>query len=273
MIVSVVREILAGRSLIRELVLRDLKLRYSRPLLGILWMILSPLLAVAVFYLIFGVFLNVRTTGTPFVLYLMAGIFPWRFFQESLMSSATSLIDNKNLIRESGFAHYFIPLSIVLANMVNFLPALLILLTAAIVFKGLTFLVLLLPGVLLVHFFITFGLAVMASVFYIRFRDIKYILELMLLLLFYLTPVFYTLELVRKTLPTALFKAYVYNPFTLILILYRTVFLKDFYGSIQGNIGIIPLVLMPAIFSVLILWSGLFFYKKQRTRINDYLYY
>lgn len=271
--VSIIQEILAGRNLIRELVLKDLKLRYSRPLLGFFWVILSPLLIVAVFYLIFAVFLKVKTIGAPFVLYLMAAIFPWRFFQDSLMSSASSLVDNKNLIRESALAHYFIPLSIVLANMINFLPSLLILLTVSFVFKGLTLSIVFLPGVLLIHFIITLGLSIIVSLFYVKYRDIKYILEVLLLLLFYLTPVFYSLDLVRATFPAPLFKVYIYNPFTLILILYRAVFLKGFYTAVQGYIGISLLVLIPIIFSILVILSGLLFYKKERAHINDYLYY
>ena len=122
---------MAGRlgkklNLIRELALKDLKIRYSRPALGFLWAFLSPILTVAIFYVIFGLVLKVKTEEAPFVLYLMSGIFPWMFFQDSIFKSITSLVDNKNLIKESNFPHYLIPVSIVMTNAIIFLPSLFI---------------------------------------------------------------------------------------------------------------------------------------------------
>src|SRR3989338_3576328 len=95
-------------NLIQQLVLKDLKMRYSRPMLGFFWAFLSPFLAVTVFYAVFSLALKIQIKEAPFFLYLMSAVFPWRFFQDSLMSSVTSLVDNKNLIKESGFAHYLI---------------------------------------------------------------------------------------------------------------------------------------------------------------------
>lgn len=119
--ITIIQELFAKRNLIQELVIKDLKIRYSRPLLGFLWAFLSPFLTVAVFYVVFCVILKVEITEAPFVFYLMSAIFPWRFFQDSLMCSTTSLVDNKNLIRESNFPHYLIPLSIVFTNLIIFL--------------------------------------------------------------------------------------------------------------------------------------------------------
>src|SRR3989338_2265063 len=89
--------------LIKELVLKDLKIRYSRPMLGFLWAFLSPFLIVGVFYLVFSLILKVQTEEAPFFLYLMSAVFPWQFFHNSVISSTTSLVDNKNLLREANF--------------------------------------------------------------------------------------------------------------------------------------------------------------------------
>lgn len=272
--ISFIREILGKRDLIRELVIKDLKLRYSRPGLGFLWALISPLLTVAVFYVIFALLLRVEIKEAPFILYLMSAIFPWRFFSDSLMSSATCLIDNKNLIKESGFKHYLIPLSIVLANGINFLPSLAILvIMAAILLKGLTVFILLLPLVLAAHFIVAAGIALAVSVLYVKCRDVRHILEAGLQVLFYSTPVFYSLRLIKDSFGPFWFGIYANNPFVGILNLYRLSILKPFYPSLKGELTMLNLALAPLLLAGVSLLSGLYIYIKNKNSINDYLSY
>lgn len=271
--IYIIKEIFIRRNLIRELVLKDLKLRYSRPVLGIFWVFLSPFLTVAVFYIVFSLILKVKIAEAPFVFYLMSAVFPWRFFQDSLICSATSLVDNKNLIRESNFPHYLIPFSINLTNIIIFLPSLIILITTSFILKGISILTLLLPAVLAIHFILTLGLSIMFSIFYVKWRDIKYILEVILLLLFYLTPACYSLYLVKDSFSPVLFKVYIYNPFTIILNLYRVTLCKGFYSSIEKEIGLISLIFVPIVFAIAVLLLGIYLYRKNKASINDYLPY
>jgi len=271
---SIIQDILSKRNLIQELVLKDLKIRYSRPMLGFMWSFLSPFLTVLVFYVVFSLILKVKIAEAPFLLYLMSAVFPWRFFQDSLMSSTTCLMDNKNLIRESNFPHFLIPISIILANMVNFLPSLLILITISFfILKGLPIFIIFFPFVLAIHLIITIGLSVMLSTLYVKWRDTKYILEIVLLLLFYLTPAFYSIYLVKTTFPPLLFKAYIYNPFVCLLNLYRITLFKGFYSFIQKDIGILSLIFVPVAFAVVFLFLGFYFYRRNKGIINDYLSY
>lgn len=271
--IAIIQDLFARRNLIQELVIKDLKVRYCRPLLGFLWAFLSPFLTVAVFYIVFSLILKVNITEAPFVFYLMSAIFPWRFFQDSLISSTTSLMDNKNLIRESNFPHYLIPFSIVFANIVNFLPSLVLLIATSLILKRITIFIILLPIVLAIHFILTLGLSIMLSIFYVKWRDIKYILDIALLMLFYLTPAFYSFYLVKASFAPLLFKAYIYNPFTIILNLYRVTLLKGFYDAIEREIGFAFLFLVPLIFAIAVLLLGLYFYRKYKNSINDYLSY
>lgn len=270
--VAIVREILFRKSLIRELVIKDLKLRYGRPVLGLFWAFLSPLTTVLIFYVVFSIFLKAKTEETPFILYLMSAIFPWRFFHDSIVSSTTSLIDNKNLIRESSFPYYFLPLSIVLANMINFLPSLMVLIiTALFMLKGLPLLIIFLPLALFIQLLFTLGLSVIFSVLYVKCRDLKYIIEIMLTLAFYLTPVFYSVSLVKNALPPYLFKIYIYNPITGILIFYRSIILKGFYGFMVKDTGFLSVIFVCACFSLIALFLGLYIYLKIKNNINDNL--
>lgn len=271
---AMIKEIFLKRDLIRELVMKELRVRYSRPVLGFAWAFLCPLFLVGIFYVVFSVILQVRTQEGPFVLYLMSGVFSWRFFQDALMGSVTSLIDNKNLIRESNFAHYLLPLSIVLANGINFLPSLLLLIiSASLILKGLPLFIVWLPVVLTIHLMVTIGLSIFFSLLYVKWRDTKYLLEVLLSVLFYLTPVFYSVYLVRNVFSSLFFYVYVSNPLVGILNLYRVSILKGFYPAIQGDVPMVSLVGIPAVFAIIILSSALLAYRKFKNYINDYISY
>lgn len=271
---TILRETWVRRDLIQELALKDLKLRYSRPLLGALWAFLLPFLTVLIFYVVFCKVLKVKTEEAPFILYLMSAVFPWKFFQDSLSGSVTSLMDNKNLLREARFPHYFIPLSVVLANAVNFLPSLMILIvTALIVLKGLPVFIFFLPLVLCVHFLITLGLSIIFSILYLKWRDVKYALEAFLMLLFYLTPAFYSISLIRVVATRGLFMAFIFNPFTGILNFYRISILKNFYGFIASDAGWLSFAAVPVLFAAGVTGIAFYFYKRNQNTINDHLSY
>jgi len=273
-LISIIKEIIAGRDLIRELVVKDLKLRYSGPLLGAVWAFLLPFLTVLTFYVVFCKVLKVKVEEAPFILYLMSAIFPWRFFQDSLSASTTSLMDNKNLLREARFPHYFIPLSVVLANAVNFLPSLMILvITALVVLKGLPLFILFLPLVLSAHFLITLGLAIISSILYLKWRDMKYILEAFLMLLFYLTPAFYSISTIRSVASQGLFTAFIFNPFTGILNFYRISILKGFYDVVASDAGWFSFAAVPVLFAAGVTGAAFFFYRRNQSTINDHLSY
>ncbi|MCM8782043.1 MAG: DUF3149 domain-containing protein [Candidatus Omnitrophica bacterium] len=274
MIDIIIKRILKRTSLISELVAKDLKLRYLRPSLGFFWVILSPLLAVGIYYLIFSVILKVKIKEAPFILYLMSAVFSWRFFQDSLTSSVASLIDNRNLIRESNFPHYLIPLSIVLASFINFLPSLCILIIIALFLQqGLPVFILCLPFVLALHISITAGMALLACVLYVKWRDLKYFLDALLQILFYSTPVFYSVFLVRESFPSFWFKVYINNPFVGILNLYRLTVFKGFYNLIKEDMGFFSLIIIPLIFGIVVLSAAFYIYKMEEKSINDYLSY
>jgi len=272
--IGIFREVVSRRNLLWELVLKDLKLRYARLGLGFLWAFLSPLVTVTIFYFVFSFLLKIKIKEAPFVLYLMSAIFPWGVLQDSVNGSVDSLISNKNLLREAHFPHYFVPLSKVLANAVNFLPALVIVIVVSLfVMKGISDFIIFLPLVLVIHLILAFSLALFFSIIYLRFRDIKHIVEHALMLLFYMTPVFYSIYMVKETLPKPLFWLYMYNPFVGLLIFYRIVILKGYYGFVYNDVGLQIFFVLPIIFSLLILYVAMKFYEKRKGEINDYLSY
>lgn len=249
-------------------------MRYSQPALGFFWAFLSPLLTVVVFYLVFSVILKFEIKGIPFFLYLMSAIFPWNFFSSSVISSTTSLLDNKNLIRESNFAHYLIPLSIVLANGINFLPSLCVMIiTAIFLLKGATILIIFLPAVILLYFLSATGLSILFSLFYVKWRDTRYILDLALAVLFYLTPAFYSFSAVQESFAPLAYKIYLCNPFVGLLSLHRITLLRGFYPLSKGDFSLPCAIVSSVFFALGTLVLAFYVYQKNKNSINDHLSY
>ncbi|TAN59547.1 hypothetical protein EPN16_06930, partial [bacterium] len=189
-------------------------------------------------------------------------------------ASVTCLVDSRNLIKEASFPHYFIPVSIVLAKTVIFLPSLfIVLVTSFLILKGLPAFVLFLPAVLILHISIILGLAVFFSIIYVKFRDIKYIVDSLMMLIVYLTPAFYSLSLIKASFSAGFFKLYISNPFVGMVNMYRAVILKDFYKTIEQDTGMFSLIAIPVIFALLNLLVGSRLYKRNKNIINDYISY
>ena len=113
------RELLRYRSLVLNLVLRDLKARYKRSVLGFLWSLLNPLAMMLVFTIVFTVIMPSQIENYP--IFLLCGLLPWNFFTGALMLSINSVAGNANLVKKVYFPREALPISGVLAALVNFL--------------------------------------------------------------------------------------------------------------------------------------------------------
>ena len=193
------RETFRYRSLLHNLVKRDVKVRYRNSVLGILWSLLNPLLMMLVFSLIFGKLMP-REDIRQYAVFFLVGLLPWQFFSGSLISGTVSTTDGAHMIKKIYFPRELLPTSALLSNLVNFSLAFLVL----IVFLyasglGLTEHVIWLPPLLLTQFLFTLGLALFLSTLNVFYRDVLMILDVLLLAWFFLTPVIYPLEWMGQT--------------------------------------------------------------------------
>jgi ABC-type polysaccharide/polyol phosphate export permease len=175
-------------------VIRDLKVRYRSSVLGFVWSFLNPLLMMAVFTFVFTL---VFPTGQrrAFPIFFLVGLLPWQFFTNSIALTTRSIVDNASLIRKVYFPRRVLPVAGVMSHLVNFLLALLVLFVLFPVFRiQVTFWILLLPLIVLVQMLFTLGLAFLLSTLNVFYRDAQHIMETLLLVWFFLTPVFYSLE-------------------------------------------------------------------------------
>lgn len=214
------------RDLLSELVQRDMRLRYKRSLLGVLWSLLNPLLQLVVFTFIFGVVLPLNIPHFP--LFLFTGLLAWNWFQSSLIEATGAIVDNRELIRRPGFPDAILPLVSVSTNFLHFLLALPVLLVF-VAASGIPFrpIMLALPLVLAVQFLITLGLAYLLAALHVRFRDTRYLLGIALLLGFYISPVFYD----ASAIPPAYQAIYRLNPMVTLIEAYRAMLMEGVFPA------------------------------------------
>ena len=194
-----VRERLAELSAYRELVwnltLRDLRLKYKGSFLGVAWSLLNPLLMMAIYTVVFSVFLKAFRNLPNYWALVLGGVLAWTFFTNALNSACVCFVRNPSLISKVYFPIESIPISIVLANLVNFLIPLAILVVVLLVAHiPLGASLVLLPVVVLCQLALTIGLALAFAALTVFFRDVEHLLTLALQLGFYLTPVLFPLD-------------------------------------------------------------------------------
>jgi lipopolysaccharide transport system permease protein len=178
------------RELIRNLVIRDLKVRYRNSVLGILWSLLNPLLMTLVFTVVFTLMIPSDIENYP--VFFMCGFLPWSFFSTSVTGATGSIVNNSPLIKKVYFPREILPLADVLSNLVNFLLALIVLFAMIFAFgMKLTPAVLMLPFIILAEVMFIGGMALILSTANVFFRDTQHIMEIVLLAWFFLTPIFY----------------------------------------------------------------------------------
>lgn len=188
-------ELVRYTELVRNLVIRDLKVRYKNSILGFLWCLVNPLMMMVVFTVVFTIMLpNNRIDRFP--LFVLCALLPWNFFSSSVMTSVHSVVGNAHLIKKIYFPREVLPLSTVLANLVNFLLAMTVLFAMMYVFETpLTVWALFLPVIILVQLIFTLGLAFFLSTVNVFYRDTAAIMDVAMLAWFFLTPVFYPITI------------------------------------------------------------------------------
>jgi lipopolysaccharide transport system permease protein len=188
-------EISAYRELLYFLVWRDVKVRYKQTALGIAWAVLQPLLTVVVFTIFFHRVGGVEVSGVPYALFTLAGMIPWLFFANGVTIASASVVTNVNLVTKVFFPRLVIPIASVLSNIPDLAIGFVLLL---VVMAGYgtapTIAILLVPLVLLLVFAIGLGVSLWLSALSVEFRDVRYVVPLLVQLWLLASPVAYELS-------------------------------------------------------------------------------
>ena len=228
-----VQRLIYLRDLLRELVVRDLKVRYKRSVLGFAWALVTPLMFLTVFYFIFKVALSLDIPR--FGPYAFTGMLVYSWFQSSVSQASGAITDSRELIRWPGFTAAVLPVVTVTTNLIHLLFALpLLMLFLLLDGTGLKSVILLLPVVIGIQFVLTLGLGYVVAAGNVLFRDTEHLVAVGLQLLFFLTPVFYDASMV----PERYQSLYRLNPMVHLVGAYRAILLG---GTWPSGLGLLTL--------------------------------
>ena len=191
------RELWRYRELIYFLIWRDVKVRYKQTLLGAAWAILKPFFSMVVFSVIFGSLARIPTDEVPPPLFYYTGLLPWVFFQDGISKASTSLVTGRNLITKVYFPRLAIPLSSVIAGLVDFVLAFLVLI-GMMVYYGYrpTSAIWTLPLFMLLALITSLGGGLWLAALNVAYRDIGYVTPFLVQAWLYASPVVYSATLI-----------------------------------------------------------------------------
>jgi lipopolysaccharide transport system permease protein len=251
------------RELLYFLVWRDIKVRYKQTLLGVAWIVLQPVVSMVVFSLLFGELLNVPSGGVPYPIFSYAALLPWNYFAGSLTRSSQSLVGSANLITKVYFPRLLIPMSGVVAGLLDFGIAFLVLI-GLMAYYGVapTAGVALLPGFLLLALLTALGFGLWLSALNVRYRDINYVVPFLVQVWMYVTPVIYATTLIPKRFHFLL----ALNPMTGVVEGFRWALLG---GQLTAATPPGPMFAVSILMSLVVLVSGAIFFRNTERTFAD----
>ena len=244
------------QELIRTLVIRDLKVRYKNSLLGIIWSLMNPLLMMIVFTIVFTIMAPIRAGSVnSFPVFVLCALLPWNFFAASVIGSTTSIVSSAPLLKKVYFPREILPLSLILANLVNFLIALVVLFIVIFIFQiPLTIWLVFLPLVIFIQVVFTLGIGLFLATVNVFYRDTQQVMDVVMLAWFFVTPIFYPLDILPRNYNLFGYTfdvwrlAYILNPMASLVASYRVILVDgsppalDFLARTAITAGVILLI-------------------------------
>ena len=183
--------------LIYNLVLRNLKMRYRKSLLGLFWTILIPAVNAVVFYFVFQFVMKVQVPN--YLLYVLSGLIPWGFLANAMTTSMESLLINYSILNKVPVPPFAFTYAEVLTNLINFAAALPVLIVIALLTQGgLSWGILLYPLLAMILFLMAYGIGLIIAFGNVFYRDVRHVMGIIIQIWFYLTPILYTHEMVPE---------------------------------------------------------------------------
>ena len=212
------KEIYNYRTMIWSLVRRELRGKYEKSVLGFLWAFLGPLFQILIYSIVFtGIFHNDMPN---FYIYLMSGILPWTFFSDSLSQGTGAIIYNSEMVKKIYFPREVLVISEVLAKLVNMLLSFIVMAFFLIVSGvGFSFQLIFLPFIIIIETILCLGFSFFVSAVTVYFRDLEYVIQVVLMAWIWGTPIMYSIDSVSFPLRHILFL----NPLTQVMICYHNI--------------------------------------------------
>jgi lipopolysaccharide transport system permease protein len=252
------KEVYLFRELLAFLVWRDIKIRYRQTMLGGLWALLQPLIAMLVFTFIFHKLAGMQSDGAPYPLFAFSGVAAWNFFATSVSQSSNSLITNQQLVSKVYFPRFFIPLGAIGAFLMDLVLSLGLLGVLMIYYHWpLTWTILELPIFILAALLASAGVGLALSAINVSYRDVKYAVPFLLQMGIFATPVIYPM----RYLPAKWQVVAGLNPMAGVVVGFR--------HAILGSPASWPLMGLSLAVSLFLFVAGLFIFRRMETVFAD----
>jgi lipopolysaccharide transport system permease protein len=252
------KDLWSYRELLYFLVWRDVKVRYKQTALGAAWAVIQPVFTMLVFSIFFGKLGKIPSDGIPYPIFSYAALLPWNFFSQAINESSNSLVGSSNLIRKVYFPRLVIPISGVLAGLVDFGIAFVVLIVMILYYKiHLTFNLLLLPLFLLLAICTALGVGLWLSAMNVKYRDVKFIVPFLTQFWLFATPVAYPSSMLQEPWRTL----YGLNPMAGVV--------EGFRWALLNTDPPGPMILLSGVVTVFLLIAGAFYFRRMEKTFAD----
>lgn len=243
------KELYQYRELLKTNIKKEIRGKYKGAWLGVLWSYLNPLLMLIVYSVVFSEIMKIQIPN--YTMFLFTALIPWNFFVVTISQGSLSVVANGNILKKVYFPREIIPISVVTSAAVNFLISCIIMF-AFILFSGLGFskYILLFPIILFAQYVLLLGITLITSSLTVYVRDLEHIISVILMIMFYGTPIVYSIDMV----PDFLKNIIKLNPMTSVINSYRDVLFYQRMPDLQ-NLGSMMF------FALLLLVIGLVTFK------------
>lgn len=255
------RELWEYRELLYFFVWRDIKVRYRQTVMGALWAIIQPFFTMVIFSLFFGRLAKIPSDGLPYPVFSYAALVPWTFFATALNQASNSLVVSANMVKKIYFPRLSLPIATVLASVVDFVLAFVVLL-GMMLYYGLvpTVNVLWLPLFLLLALVTSLGVSLWLSAMNVQFRDVHYTIPFLTQAWLFLTPIAYPSSLLPEPWRTV----YGLNPMAGVVEGFRWALLGT--DTPPG-----PMTIVSAVVALIVFISGAFYFRRMEQGFADVL--
>ena len=253
------RDLWEYRELLYFLIWRDIKVRYKQTALGAAWAVFQPLMTMLVFSLFFGRLARVPSDNLPYPVFAFAALVPWTLFANGLGSSANSLVGNAKLITKVYFPRLVIPVATVLAAVVDFALAFVVLLLMMLYYGIMpTANVLWLPGFLLLALATSLGVGLWLSALNVEFRDVRHVVPFVTQFWLFATPIAYPSSLLSEPWRTV----YGLNPMVGVVEGFR-------WALLGADTAPGPVVAVSSLAALVLLVGGVFYFRRMEKTFAD----
>ena len=246
-------------SLIRELTISEFKLRYKNSVLGFFWSLLKPLAMLTTLYIVFRIFIKINSE--QYSLFLLLGIILWNFFSESTVFGLNSIVSKRGIVKKINFKYGILIISACLVSFLSFLLNFMVFAIFLLFIKGLPSLIsLFIIFPVMALFLLSLGASFALATFFIKYRDIGYLWDIILQIGFWISPIAYPIEII----PAKYLNIYMLNPLANLITISRGIVLDNKLPNLE-------MILTSFITLLIILTLGYAIYKFKHRKFIEYI--